>query len=130
MPDGQQGKQAKTVVDSLRETVESLVLAFILAFVFRAFVVEAFVIPTGSMADTLRGDHFRLTCGKCGHRYNYGFLPESYGYPRGYMPNYAVSLAPKGRGGMRNNVPTCPLCGHLADTGHLHRPSHGDRILV
>ena len=40
---------------NVKETIESILVAFILAFVFRAFVVEAFVIPTGSMAPTLLG---------------------------------------------------------------------------
>lgn len=42
-----------TVVD----TVQSLIVAFVLAMTFRGFVVEGFVIPTGSMAPTLLGDH-------------------------------------------------------------------------
>src|SRR5687767_6849810 len=42
---------------SPKETVISLIIAFIFAFVFRGFVVEAFVIPTGSMAPTLLGQH-------------------------------------------------------------------------
>ena len=37
----------------------SIIIAFALAFVFRGFVVEAFVIPTGSMAPTLLGQHTR-----------------------------------------------------------------------
>ena len=41
----------------VKEVVESIAIAFVLAFVFRAFVVEAFVIPTGSMAPTLLGKH-------------------------------------------------------------------------
>ena len=40
-----------------RETFESIVVAFVLAFLFRAFEAEAFVIPTGSMAPTLLGRH-------------------------------------------------------------------------
>ena len=44
---------------SVKETIESILVAFILAFIFRAFVVEAFVIPTGSMGPTLMGG----TCG-------------------------------------------------------------------
>ena len=48
-------------------TFEWLITAFILAFVFRAFVMEAFRIPTGSMADTLKGAHFRLRCQQCGY---------------------------------------------------------------
>jgi signal peptidase I len=42
---------------AIRETAESIVIAFILAFLFRAFAAEAFVIPTGSMAPTLMGLH-------------------------------------------------------------------------
>ena len=37
-------------LSNIKETIESLIIAFILAFVFRGFLVEAFVIPTGSMA--------------------------------------------------------------------------------
>lgn len=55
-----------------RETVESIVVAFILAFLFRAFVAEAFVIPTGSMAPTLMGAHKDLTCQQCGSSYQVG----------------------------------------------------------
>ncbi|MCZ7631889.1 MAG: S26 family signal peptidase [Phycisphaerales bacterium] len=45
---------------SFKETAISVVIAFVLAFVFRGFVVEAFVIPTGSMAPTLLGAHTRF----------------------------------------------------------------------
>ncbi|EMI24455.1 S26 family signal peptidase [Rhodopirellula europaea] len=40
-----------------RETVEAFAVAFILALLFRAFIAEAFVIPTGSMAPALMGAH-------------------------------------------------------------------------
>jgi signal peptidase I len=52
-----------------RETIESVVIAFVLAFLFRTFEAEAFVIPTGSMANTLMGRHKDVACAKCGHRY-------------------------------------------------------------
>ncbi len=45
---------------SIRETLISIVIAFAMAFVFRGFVVEAFLIPTGSMAPTLLGAHMRF----------------------------------------------------------------------
>ena len=51
-----------------RETVESIVVAVILAFLFRAFIAEAFVIPTGSMAPTLQGRHMDVRCIECGYR--------------------------------------------------------------
>src|SRR6266404_9473287 len=57
----------------VKETLESILVAFILAFIFRAFVVEAFVIPTGSMAPTLLGAHMRFRCPDCGYEFDVGF---------------------------------------------------------
>jgi signal peptidase I len=45
---------------SVKETVISVIIAFALAFVFRGFVIEAFLIPTGSMAPTLRGANMQF----------------------------------------------------------------------
>lgn len=58
--------------DTLRDTVESIVVAFIMAFVFRAFVVEAFIIPTGSMAPSLYGQHGQHRCPMCQYSFAYG----------------------------------------------------------
>src|SRR6476661_7786777 len=63
----------------VKETVESILIAFILAFVFRAFVVEAFVIPTGSMATTLLGAHMRFTCRECGYTFDVNYPSKSTG---------------------------------------------------
>ena len=54
---------------AVRETIESLVIAFVLAFLFRTFQAEAFVIPTGSMAPTLMGMHKDVECSECGQRF-------------------------------------------------------------
>ena len=54
---------------NIRETIESIVIAFVLAFLFRTFEAEAFVIPTGSMAPTLQGMHKDVDCPECGYRY-------------------------------------------------------------
>ncbi|MFH0738306.1 MAG: signal peptidase I [Candidatus Omnitrophota bacterium] len=45
-----QGTRKKSV---LREWIESILIAFVLAMVIRAFIVQAFRIPTGSMRTTL-----------------------------------------------------------------------------
>lgn len=43
---------------SIRENLEALAVAFLLAIFIRTFVVQAFKIPSGSMLDTLQiGDH-------------------------------------------------------------------------
>ncbi len=42
----------------LRENIEALILAILLALFIRAFIVQAFKIPSGSMKHTLQiGDH-------------------------------------------------------------------------
>ena len=62
--------------DGFRETFESVVVAFVLAFLFRAFEAEAFVIPTGSMAPTLYGRHKEADCKQCGHHFVFGASDE------------------------------------------------------
>ena len=59
-----------------RETIESIVVAFTLALLFRAFEAEAFVIPTGSMAPTLMGRHKDLACSSCGAVFQVGASQE------------------------------------------------------
>ena len=137
MPQIVSDNKQNTVINTFKETVEQLVIAFILAFVFRAFVVEAFVIPTGSMADTLRGAHFRLTCPRCSYDYNFGFTASRHiaGASRmadmeGYVPNKPLSVVPRYGSGIRNGIPICPMCGTAAGSEHLYRVSNGDRILV
>src|SRR5438094_3247987 len=58
---------------NIKETIESILIAFILAFIFRCFVVEAFVIPTGSMAPTLLGAHSRYQCPDCGYHFDVNY---------------------------------------------------------
>ncbi len=96
--------------ETIKETFESIIIAFILAFVFRAYVVEAFVIPTGSMAPTLLGAHHRAECDQCGYRFNINFNPEE---PSRWL-----------------NGAVCPMCRFDIDMAEDARPLPGDRILV
>lgn len=109
-----------SVEGSIKETLESIIIAFVLAFVFRAFVVEAFVIPTGSMAPTLLGQHIRHVCPACGYRFEVG--PDS-GQQRvvdGQQVPYAVQT---------NLTITCPMCDYASGPEN-RRLDTGDRILV
>jgi signal peptidase I len=54
----------------VKETLISLIIAFVMAFVFRAFVIEAFIIPTGSMAPTLDGAHVTVVSPNTGYRWD------------------------------------------------------------
>jgi len=116
-------EQRKDRATEIANTLEWLITAFILAFVFRAFVMEAFRIPTGSMADTLKGAHFRLRCPQCGYKYDYGFISRYFGYRNeDYIP-------PAGNLG-RAYPSRCPSCGHYQQTGGKMPVANGDRILV
>ena len=117
-PAGRETKDAKTPApahrygpspETIRETIESVVIAFVLAFLFRTFEAEAFVIPTGSMAPTLMGRHKDLDCPMCGYRYQVGDSEQQSAVTEG----------------------TCPMCRfstRLPDK--KYPPYNGDRILV
>ena len=51
--------------DSFREIVETVVFVVVLVLLLKSFVAEAFVIPTGSMAETLWGYQKVVTCPEC-----------------------------------------------------------------
>ena len=53
--------------ETTRDFIEQIVVAIILAVLIRGFDAEAFVIPTGSMADTLLGYHYKVKCEQCGY---------------------------------------------------------------
>ena len=59
-----------TAYDHVRENLEALIVAIILAVIIRQFAVEAFEIPTGSMAPTLYGIHAWTSCPNCDTEYN------------------------------------------------------------
>jgi signal peptidase I len=49
-----------------REVVETVVFVVVLVLLLKMFAAEAFVIPTGSMAETLYGYHKMIKCPACG----------------------------------------------------------------
>lgn len=55
------------VQDAWRESLDTLVFVIILVLVLKTFVAECFVIPTGSMAETLYGYQKMVTCPECSH---------------------------------------------------------------
>lgn len=73
-PDG--GSDRRPGVGFL-ETMESLAVALILALIIRGSVMEAYVIPSGSMATTLLGRHAALVCPNCGYGFSRGLSGES-----------------------------------------------------
>src|SRR5437879_5266537 len=59
------GKKDAEIKDTFRELIETIVFVVVLVLMLKTFLAEAFVIPTGSMADTLRGYHHKVVCEKC-----------------------------------------------------------------
>src|SRR5262249_9652105 len=57
------------VKDAFREVVETIVFVIVLVLLLKTFVAEAFVIPTGSMAETLLGHQRWVTCPQCGYEF-------------------------------------------------------------
>jgi signal peptidase I len=103
--------------EGMRDTVEGVVIAFILAFVFKTFEAEAFVIPTGSMAPTLYGRHKEVTCSGCGLHYAIGASQE--------IDQDSGRLLP----GNRVNKSLCPGC-RFENSALEASVFNGDRIVV
>lgn len=98
------------------ESTETVLTALLLALVFRAFFVEAFIIPTGSMAETLLGAHATRVCPTCGWQYDFGPVsPAESGDAPFLVPSEIL----------------CPNC-HARVEPQVNSviPRSGDRILV
>ncbi len=135
---------------TIKETLEAILVAFILAFIFRAFVIEAFVIPTGSMAPTLMGAHMRFRCPDCGYSFDVNYstdhegddmnIPSAAG-PLMVTQTQIVNGQPQevSRFQHKNYAIYCPNCGYKIDRENpadaedsAQDPPvyYGDRILV
>jgi signal peptidase I len=68
-PKTKKKEEAPAVKDALREVVETIVFVVVLVLLLKTFVAEAFVIPTGSMAETLLGYQKWSTCPECGETF-------------------------------------------------------------
>lgn len=99
----------------VRDYTESIAMAIILAFLFRMFLLEAFVIPTGSMAPTLHGRHMDVICPQCEYQYQTGASEENDGSSTVLKTD-------------------CPLCRYRMELDKEQFPNQrsfqGDRILV
>jgi signal peptidase I len=118
----------RSATGGVKDTIESILVAFILAFVFRAFVVEAFVIPTGSMATTLLGAHTRFHCPDCGYDFDVNYQPRQVrGDPEAEDP----AIPAVATEGLSNPI-YCPNCGFQMPDAQVQKPPvfYGDRILV
>jgi len=117
------GSDSGQVLQLVREIIETLAIAFVLAFLFKTFEGELFLIPTGSMAPTLMGRHKDVVCPKCGYSYQVSASEEFY-YGTNVRTDQYVMAG------------TCPQCRYSMYVGPNHPnqeifPSFkGDHILV
>ena len=87
--------------------------AYLLAFLVKWKLLEAFIVPTGAMAPTIYGAHADVVCQNCGMK-------------------YAVSMSMQAQM-LRERTPvhaSCPNCGQPAEIGIDAPILQGDRILV
>ncbi|MEM9187521.1 MAG: signal peptidase I [Planctomycetota bacterium] len=151
-PKDASGKPKRKPGQPIRETVESLVVAIVLAFLFRAFQAEAFVIPTGSMAPTLMGRHKDVVCPQSGERFKVNDalagreFDEIAGQVGRYVPESQVRRmsGPQLRGAAESVQGVSPSCRYpmamssepgrpllSLDPDTKNQPAYaGDRILV
>ncbi|HSQ57644.1 MAG TPA: S26 family signal peptidase [Gemmata sp.] len=106
--------------DPAREVIETIVFVVVLVLLLKLFVTEAFVIPTGSMAETLYGYQKPVICPKCGHEFPVNAHDEE-----------------EGRPGDHRRIPvagfTCPNCRYQGSVEELQpapKNRSGDRVLV
>lgn len=104
--------------DSLREISETIVFVVALVLMLKLFVVEAFVIPTGSMAETLYGYQKIVTCPECGFDYPVNSSDEV--SPANGRPQLLIGAC-------------CPNCRFQVEWDQQNPPPDnvsGDRVLV
>ena len=123
----------------LRENIESIAFAIAIAFAIRYFVVEAFKIPTGSMAPTLLGEHKDVKCPNCGWFFYADRQSENATCPNCQFEMSASLYCNNCNNRIRYNWPawlwrkgTCPKCQITIPWVDLsNRVIHGgNRILV
>src|SRR5205807_2389436 len=112
------------VKDGWREIVETVVFVVVLVLLLKSFVAEAFVIPTGSMAETLYGYQKWVTCPKC-----------TFPFP----VNCSSEVDPQGEPATPVVGCTCPNCRYqidfaqekeFGDESRWPKWQTGDRVLV
>ena len=86
--------------------IGSFVELFVWLLVLKQFFLPLFIIPTGSMAETLAGQHTVQTCTNCGFEYKLGLHGTT--WPE----------------------PICPNCRWSSDPRSAHNSKAGDRVVV
>ena len=105
----------------LRSAID-LAIGFVIAVILlRTFILEGYLISTGSMAPGLLGFHRRIACPSC--RYDFAF---GVAFDDSVDENSPVITEPDGS----RRYATCPNCGQINIDVSGVPNSHGDQLLV
>ncbi|MDG2358741.1 MAG: hypothetical protein P8M20_03715, partial [Planctomycetaceae bacterium] len=107
----QAAKQQPEEAGLFRQIVESLACLAVAVIVFRAFLLEGYIISTGSMAPSLLGYHKQVVCPDCKYEFAFGVAFD--------RPTMAPS-----------QMATCPNCGQGAIDLTKVPQNDGDQLLV
>jgi len=77
---------------TLRTLCELVILLLVALLIARTWLVEGFVVPSGSMAETLCGNHRRVTCQEC--RFEFACGSDQPATPTALCPNCAFDQTP------------------------------------
>lgn len=106
--------------DPAREVIETIVFVVVLVLLLKLFVTEAFVIPTGSMAETLYGYQKIITCPECGHEFPVNSHDEVEPNQQTQQRHLLVGYC----------CPNCRHNGQVKDLNPVPQNRTGDRVLV
>ena len=104
----------------IREVLEAIAITIAAALLFRTFLAEPFLIPTGSMAPSLMGRHVDLICPECGRPFQAGASAEN---GEGSSEPWGLTVSAY-----------CPDCRYPVRLDRGLNPAHdsfdGDRVVV
>ena len=103
---------------SLTELATGFVIAVIM---LRGFILEGYLISTGSMAPGLLGYHKQVVCPECQHTFPFGVS---------FDESVSSSTAEASESGVRDRYATCPNCGQVNINVSSIPVNHGDQLLV
>ena len=100
----------------MRQVIEALACLAVAVIVFRAFLLEGYIISTGSMAPALLGYHKQVECPDCGFQFAFGVAFDR----TEQTPSLRESA----------HLATCPNCGQSAINVAGVPRNDGDQLLV
>lgn len=105
----------------LRSAIDLAICFVIAVILLRTFILEGYLISTGSMASGLLGFHRRIACPSC--RYDFAF---GVAFDDSVESGASVISEPEGS----RRYATCPNCGQIDIDVSGVPNSHGDQLLV